>query len=119
MLLKAANKAVLTGFTWSGPNGFTSTVEDPVINPGDAAYPAPGTHLYAVTVTDANGCTDSASIQINILAEPLVTISAPSTICGNLAIAFDATGGGNLASQILTCMEAAAAKTGAGYSRYG
>jgi NADPH2:quinone reductase len=34
-------------------------------------------------------------------------------------IAFDATGGGNLASQILSCMEAAAAKTGAGYSRYG
>jgi NADPH2:quinone reductase len=34
-------------------------------------------------------------------------------------LAFDATGGGSLASQILTGMEAAAAKTGAGYSRYG
>jgi NADPH2:quinone reductase len=34
-------------------------------------------------------------------------------------IAFDATGGGELASQILTSMEVAANATGAGYSRYG
>jgi NADPH:quinone reductase-like Zn-dependent oxidoreductase len=34
-------------------------------------------------------------------------------------IAFDAIGGGRLASQILTCMEAALARTATGYSRYG
>jgi NADPH2:quinone reductase len=34
-------------------------------------------------------------------------------------IAFDATGGGKLASQILTCMEVAANKTAKEYSRYG
>ena len=34
-------------------------------------------------------------------------------------IAFDAIGGGKLASQILTCMEAALNKTATGYSRYG
>ena len=34
-------------------------------------------------------------------------------------LAFDAVGGGRLASQILTCMEAAASATGQGYSRYG
>jgi NADPH2:quinone reductase len=34
-------------------------------------------------------------------------------------LAFDATGGGRLAGQILTCMEAAATQTAAGYSRYG
>jgi NADPH:quinone reductase len=34
-------------------------------------------------------------------------------------LAFDAVGGGNLASQILTCMEAAVSETSAGYSRYG
>jgi len=34
-------------------------------------------------------------------------------------LAFDATGGGKLASQILTCMEIAANKTAQGYSRYG
>jgi NADPH2:quinone reductase len=34
-------------------------------------------------------------------------------------IAFDATGGGKLAGQILTCMEAALNKTAKEYSRYG
>jgi len=34
-------------------------------------------------------------------------------------LAFDAIGGGRLASQILTCMEAAAAASAGGYSRYG
>ena len=34
-------------------------------------------------------------------------------------LAFDATGGGMLASQILTCMEASASASAAGYSRYG
>jgi NADPH2:quinone reductase len=34
-------------------------------------------------------------------------------------LAFDATGGGRLASQILTCMEAAASAAADGYSRYG
>ncbi len=34
-------------------------------------------------------------------------------------LAFDATGGGQLAGQILTCMEAAANQAAAGYSRYG
>jgi NADPH2:quinone reductase len=34
-------------------------------------------------------------------------------------VAFDAIGGGDLAGRILTCMEAAAAKTSTGYSTYG
>jgi NADPH:quinone reductase len=34
-------------------------------------------------------------------------------------LAFDATGGGTLASQILTCMEASANASASGYSRYG
>ncbi len=34
-------------------------------------------------------------------------------------LAFDAVGGGKLASQILTCMEAAATASASGYSRYG
>jgi hypothetical protein len=34
-------------------------------------------------------------------------------------LAFDAIGGGKVAGQILTCMEAAASKTAKAYSRYG
>lgn len=45
------------------------------------------------------------------LTEALATTGA--------TLAFDATGGGKLASQILTCMEAAAVRNMSGYSRYG
>ena len=40
-------------------------------------------------------------------------------IATGATLAFDAIGGGTLAGQILTCMEAAASATGAGYSPYG
>jgi len=48
---------------------------------------------------------------MNDLTEALVATGA--------TLAFDATGGGKLASQILSCMEAAANRTAKEYSRYG
>jgi gliding motility-associated-like protein len=62
-------------FTWSGPNGFTSPLEDNInLFSGD----------YTVTVSDSEGC--SASIDIT-LTEPAEAVSAligqTSTICFN------------------------------------
>jgi CHU_C Type IX secretion signal domain len=51
----------VTGYVWSGPGTFTSGIEDPnITNPG----------TYTVVVTSDNGCTASASIQVqqNIVA---------------------------------------------------
>jgi NADPH:quinone reductase-like Zn-dependent oxidoreductase len=56
-------------------------------------------------------CDSSAPTFLNDLTEALVATGA--------TLAFDAIGGGKLASQILTCMEIAANKTAAVYSRYG
>lgn len=56
-------------------------------------------------------CDSSASTFMSDLTEALVATHA--------TIAFDATGGGTLAGQILTCMEAALSKTAPVYSRYG
>jgi NADPH:quinone reductase len=53
----------------------------------------------------------SAATFMNDLTEALVATGA--------TLAFDATGGGKLASQILSCMEAAANRTAKEYSRYG
>ena len=52
-------------YLWSGPNGFTSPTQD-------LSNLAPGT--YCVTVTDMNGCSDSACCQINP-PPPLLTIT--------------------------------------------
>lgn len=62
--------------------------------------------LGAVHVVDSSAPTFSAD-----LTEALTATSA--------TLAFDATGGGTLASQILNGMEAAASSTAAEYSRYG
>ncbi len=56
-------------------------------------------------------CNSSKDSFMSDLTEALVETGA--------TIAFDATGGGDLASRILTCMEAAANKTATEYSRYG
>ena len=56
-------------------------------------------------------CNSSADSFMDALTDALVATGA--------TIAFDATGGGKLAGQILTCMEIAANKTAKEYSRYG
>jgi NADPH2:quinone reductase len=56
-------------------------------------------------------CNSSSPGFMGDLTEALTTTSA--------TLAFDAVGGGKLAGQILTCMEAAANASGAEYSRYG
>jgi len=70
---------------------------------------------------------EQADILKNIGAKHIVDSTAPSfmdDLTGALVetgatIAFDAIGGGRLAGQILTCMEAAINKTAKAYSRYG
>jgi len=56
-------------------------------------------------------CDSSQPTFMDDLTDALVATGA--------TLAFDATGGGKLAGQILTCMEAAANKTAKEYSRYG
>ncbi|MBP7167730.1 MAG: hypothetical protein KBB64_08715 [Bacteroidia bacterium] len=46
-----------TGYSWTGPNGFSSLLQNPVINPTVVADSGD----YLVTVTSALGCTDTAS----------------------------------------------------------
>jgi len=56
-------------------------------------------------------CNSSAPSFLDDLTEALVATGA--------TVAFDATGGGKLAGQILSCMEAALSRTATEYSRYG
>ncbi|MGB0863365.1 MAG: CARDB domain-containing protein, partial [Saprospiraceae bacterium] len=59
------------GYVWSGPNGFTSGMSNPVI-PNAVAL---NTGSYYVTVTDVNGCSDSAST--------FVSVGVCTEICNN------------------------------------
>jgi hypothetical protein len=85
-------------------------------NPGNAIGPAqvvaPGvTTTYTVTGTDTNGCSNTASITVNVNAPPVVNATAASgTICDGAADTLTANGasayawssGGNAATEIVS-----------------
>ena len=64
-------------FNWSGPNGFTSTDQNPTITGATAA--ADG--VYTVTVTDSLGCEGSAEVDVRVNEPPMLTASSNSPIC--------------------------------------
>jgi gliding motility-associated-like protein len=66
-----------TSYAWSGPNGFTSNLQNPTIN--NVAINNAGS--YAVVVTNSNGCTNSASLTVSINPNTPVTASSNSPIC--------------------------------------
>ncbi len=74
----AVPSAALT-YAWTGPNGFTSTLENPVVTPPAA----PDVYLYACTATDvATGCASppvEVAVTVNtVTAAPTAT---PARVC--------------------------------------
>jgi|GEM_PF-2442002 gliding motility-associated-like protein len=68
-------------FVWTGPNGFTSAQQNPVIN--SATYADSGLYNVVVTVV---GCTGSSSIVGVVHPTPVLTITDPSAVCAPGAI---------------------------------
>ncbi|HOY32631.1 MAG TPA: Ig-like domain-containing protein, partial [Bacteroidales bacterium] len=62
-------------YTWSGPGGYTSNIEDPVVNP----FTAPGT--YIITVTDAISCIGVDSVSLGVLQPFTATIAKEDIDC--------------------------------------
>ncbi len=64
-------------WSWAGPNGFSSTQQNPTI--ASAAVVNAGS--YAVTITDAGGCTavGSISVNVNTLANAGTAVANDST----------------------------------------
>ncbi len=90
-----ASGSNVNGWSWSGPDGFTSTQQNPVINPATVA--SSGTY----TLTAFNGCanqTVTLTVQIDTAIENVTTTAAPDdTICAGTAINLTA-GGTNVTS---------------------
>jgi N-acetylneuraminic acid mutarotase len=57
----------MTTYAWTGPNGFTSDLQNPSI--GNVTVAAAGT--YTLTATDVNGCSASASTNVIIISVPV------------------------------------------------
>lgn len=68
------------GGTFAGP-GVTCSGGMCAFNPASAGI---GTHILTYVVTDANGCTSSATAAITVVAPPIVTFSpSPAPVCLN------------------------------------
>ncbi len=61
---------------WSGPNGWTSNVQNPVITNAQTSHSG----TYSVTITDANGCTNNSSVNVTVNETPLVNAGVDQTI---------------------------------------
>lgn len=53
--------------------------------------PALGNTSYAVVVTDANGCSDSANTVVTVNPQPSVTINTPAPVCDGTSVTLTAT----------------------------
>lgn len=83
-----------TGYTWSGPLGYASTEANPT---GFVANSASQGGIYNLVVTDANGCTSTASTSMSVSnnSAPSVAISSNAPVCasGTLNLFANASGG--------------------------
>ena len=79
--------------------------------------------IFSILVPDVGAvCDRITELGGKVLVGPQVmdeTGLVYANVTDPMRLAFDATGGGKLASQILTCMEVAAGKSAKEYSRYG
>jgi len=66
-----------TSYLWTGPNGFTSAVQNPVI----ANVTAAATGDYVLVVSNAYGCQDYAVTSVTIYAKPATTASNNGPLC--------------------------------------
>ena len=76
-------------FIWSGPDGFTSTAQNPAI----ANLILSDAGLYTVTVTNSYGCSSTAQTTVVINTNPTATISGNSGICVGQTLNLNSGGG--------------------------
>jgi hypothetical protein len=78
-----------TAYAWSGPLGYTSNQQNPVIPNAQVNM----TGAYSVVVTSAQGCTAQAIANVTVIALPQPTINTNSPVCVGNALNVNGSGG--------------------------
>ena len=81
-----ANSPIGANYTylWSGPNGFVSTLENPIlfgVNNSNQGF-------YNLSITDTNGCSSQGSVQVVINNKPQTPSFSVSqtTVCVEITL---------------------------------
>jgi hypothetical protein len=77
-----------TTYTWSGPGGYNSTNQNPVITNATTSYSG----TYYVTVSNGT-CSSTTSVSVTVNASPNVSISSNSPLCTGNTLQLNASGG--------------------------
>lgn len=80
-----------TTYSWSGPAGFSSNAQNPTIPTASAVNAG----TYTVTVTNAQGCTNTATTVVTVFALPSVSAGSNSPICQGDTMFLFSSGGVN------------------------
>jgi gliding motility-associated-like protein len=75
-----------TQYTWLGPNGFTSAVQNPTIN--NAGILATG--IYTLTGSFASGCSQTATSSVLVNNLPVPSILTNTNVCVGKNVTFSA-----------------------------
>ncbi len=71
ILMLFENGGSATMWSWSGPNGYNSTDQNPIVDPSTVD----NNGIYTVVVTDANNCTSSATVDVVVDPSPILNVS--------------------------------------------
>jgi gliding motility-associated-like protein len=80
-------------YTWTGPNSYASNAQNPSITSAQLNMAG----VYVVTVTDANGCVNTANANVSVLPLPIPNIAANSPICAGGTLNLQGSGGASYA----------------------
>ena len=102
LLLQAESDKDIVSYNWAGPLSFTSHEQNPIIN----AVTYEHTGNYTLTVEDANGCKNNASLKASINPSPEITTTHSNACEGGDVVLrvfpanlqYEWTGGNNFSS---------------------
>lgn len=66
-----------TTYSWTGPNGYTSNVQNPVITNAQAANAG----IYTVTVQNASGCSNTAQVTVTVANPETISVTHTNILC--------------------------------------
>lgn len=88
--LSTQNVNSALSFNWSGPNSFSSTLQNPTVNNATSAMA--GQYTNDITFQSCTIATLTTTVTVN--ASPVVSISGQTTFCNGTSINLTASGGG-------------------------